>query len=188
MSRSLPAAVLPNLLAPETDEAYIVLLDIDHDTGTIKICNNSVNLDPTGSSTTYWTQVSGGGHWDLADGSGYDWKLQGLSPSSETYNAVPFTIVLPHEIEGQMSEASLILDNVSRFLVDEIRSQENPLEVTITVIQASDYEVLVTYPPFEAKDLTYDAVSITMKLSLENFLGEPFPEGVFSGKDFPGLF
>ena len=183
MSRNVPATIKPHFNAGETQEAFIVLLDITHDNGIIKLCNDSVNY---GSSLLdQWSTVTGG-HWNTATVG--NWHLSASEISTDTYVAFPFTLTLPNEVEGQIARCNIQMDNVSRRLVDEIREQENRLRVDITVIEASSGDIIAMFPEFKARDVRYSATSLTMSLTLEELLHETFPGMLFSKKNFRGLF
>ena len=72
-----------------------------------------------------------------------------------------------------------MIDNVSRILVDEIRNFADAMTVSIYVVDAtaSPVSLEASYSGFSLKNLTYDALSITGRLTVEDFLGEPFPKG-----------
>lgn len=153
--RNVPQTIVPNILAQETEHAYIILLDIAYGAAEpLRFCNNAVSLDY----------------------------------QANTYSPLPFTITLPTEHEGQQPESSITLDNVSRVLIDDVRSQEQKLVVTVTVVQAEDMETLAVFPEMYARDVRYSVTSLTMVLNWEDFLQESFPEGKFSRSRNPGLF
>ena len=106
-----------------------------------------------------------------------------------TFVAYPFALELPSDEAGNISEARLSIDNVSRILVDELRNLSDPLVLTIEVVAAStpdtvEYEAI----DYRLNNVKYDALSITGTLTQENFLTEAYPKDIMSGASFPGLF
>jgi len=106
-----------------------------------------------------------------------------------TFIAYPFTIDLPSNEEGQISSARIVLDNVSRTLVDEIRALASPLQVLLEVVLSSAPDTVeASFPDFTLRNVTYNALTIEGTLTLEDFLSEPYPKDILSGASFPGLF
>jgi hypothetical protein len=106
-----------------------------------------------------------------------------------TYVAYPFEIQWPQMVEGRMTEGSLTFDNVSRILVEVLRSQPRALRVKIKVALLSDISVIAAETPqFYWRSLTFTPTTITGTLLLDSIIGEPFPKDLMSGKLFPALF
>ncbi len=107
----------------------------------------------------------------------------------DEYLPYPFDIVLPDSQEGQETRARLVMTNVDRQLVDEIRTYVEHLRIDIEVVLGSDTaEQLALYPDMELRNVTYDTATISGELSYESFLREPYPKDLMTGRDFPGLF
>lgn len=108
---------------------------------------------------------------------------------SNTFISYPFGLELPSDESGTISEAKLSIDNVSRVLVDEIRSLVEPLVLTIEVVTASTPDT-VEYSAIDytLKNVTYDALTISGTLSQENYVTEIYPKDILSAANFPGLF
>jgi len=148
---------MTGVLAQSTDEAYLVLLDIVHETGTFRICNNS-------------TDVSYGG---------------------VTYFTYPFDIILPTNESEKVPAAQLTIDNVSRTLIDELRTQSSHMTAAIRIVAASDMvagEHCAMWVEMQVRSVEYNSTSISCRLTNENYLAEPFPKGLFTQDSFPGLF
>jgi len=152
---SLPA--LQGALAAQTDEVYLVLLQIDHADlpSPIRLVNNSVDVTSSG----------------------------------DVYTAFPFEVQLPDDREDKEPLASLKIDNVSRDLIDEIRSIQSPPLMTISVILESSPSIIEWGPlELETRGVTYDASSIVFRLGYSTFTREPFPFRTFDSVNFPGMF
>lgn len=187
--RDVPAGIRPNLFGQETAQAFIILLDITHANGTIYLCNNSVDLNTEPATGEFWEIEQSTDLWETE--SGDLWEIEsseGGGGTGQTYLAFPFTMTLPQDIEGQTSTAQLTVDNCSRYLIDEIRLQEEPLTVKMQVVQASTMEVVASYVDYSVRDVRFSVTSLSMVLTLENYMQEPFPKDIMSQYLFPGLF
>lgn len=157
MPRTIPANSLSGMMAQETTEAWLVLLTVTHESGTVRLTSDAV-------STTF-------------DG--------------QTYTPLPFDIILPSNEMGKTPQATLVLDNVDRQLIAELRTQSTPMSVQIDVVASSDVaggNATATYTDFVLRSIDYTATSISGRLTLEDFLAEPYPKDIFSQALFPGLF
>lgn len=155
MPRSIPASAIAAGNAQQTSEVYIVLLTIDHASGTIYLTSDSVDTISNGN----------------------------------TFLPLPFDLNLPSMQDGQISEAELTIDNVDRQLIAEIRTQNVPLEVSLDVVLFSDPDTaLVSFTEFSLRNISYDEISISGRLTMEDYLVEPFPKDRMTAQFFPGLF
>jgi len=106
-----------------------------------------------------------------------------------TFIGYPFSLELPSDEQGNISEARLSIDNVSRSLIDEIRGLTDALRLTIEIVMASTPDTVeYSANDYLLRDVTYDALTISGTLSQDNFLAEPYPAGIMSAAMFPGLF
>jgi len=104
----------------------------------------------------------------------------------DTYLAFPFEIALP--ATGQES-VELIVDNVSRELIDEVRSIDTPLTITLEVVRAADPDTVEAGPfEFQSRAVEYDVQRMRFTLAYEPLLNEPFPAHSYTPIDYPGLF
>jgi hypothetical protein len=107
---------------------------------------------------------------------------------TDVYTSFPFDMILPFNIDGQASQGQLILDNVSRQFVDEIRSQTQAFKVNLKIVSSTDpSETMAQFVDYEMRQVSYNAASISGALTMESYLNEPV--GVLmTGINFPGLF
>jgi hypothetical protein len=111
--------------------------------------------------------------------------------NGNTYYQLPFDIILPTNETGKVPEATLILDNVDRQLIAQLRTQSVPMTVQIDVVASGDVaggNATATYSNFVLRSIDYTQTSISGRLTLEDFLAEPYPKDIFSQSLFPGLF
>lgn len=157
MARSVSLPVLQSALAAETDEVYLVLLEIDHaDLGSpLRFVNNNVDITSNG----------------------------------DLYTGFPFEAILPDDAEDKEPTAEIRIDNVSRELMDEVRSLTSPPTMTLSVILESSPNTIEWGPlEFDTRGVTYDAQAIRFRLAYSTFIREPFPYIAFDSTNFAGLF
>ena len=113
-----------------------------------------------------------------------------VTSDSDVYTAFPFTIDFPPaDGEDQLPSVTLVIDNIDRSIIEELRSIDSAPTIDVSVILASDPDTVECGPlQFSLKSIDYDAQVITAELGFENILNEPFPAGTFTPTDFAGLF
>jgi hypothetical protein len=155
MSRTVSQTFKSALFARETDEVFIVLIDLLYDATHFRVCSESTDVTSNG----------------------------------ETFYSFPFEISLPDSSEKEISQGTLTIDNISQDIVAGIRAATSPPTVTIQIVLASDPDTVeVEFTDYILTNVTYDALLISGSLSIESFIGEPFPADSFTPGDFPGLF
>jgi hypothetical protein len=112
-----------------------------------------------------------------------------LVSNGDTYLAYPFQPTLPDDPEEGATKGRIIVDNVRREIVAWIRGLSSSPKVTIQIVMASTPdEVEAEFPNFELTNVHYDALTVQGDLSIESFMGEPYPGDTFTPSKFPGLF
>jgi hypothetical protein len=157
MARTVSLAALQGAMAAQTDELYLVLLQVDHPNlgSPLRFVNNS----------------------------------QDVTSNGNVYTAYPFEAVMPDDVEEKEPTAELRIDNVSRDLMDEVRTLIDPPTLTLSVILDSSPNTIEWGPlDLETSGVTYDAHTITFRLVYSAFGREPFPYLVFDTINFPGMF
>lgn len=111
-----------------------------------------------------------------------------ITSNGNVYTAFPFEITLPKDSE-EVSKSILTIDNVSRTLIDEIRSIDTGLSVAITVVLASSPDTIEVGPfNFTLTNVIYNAMVIRGDLNYENILNQNYPKETFTPQNHPGLF
>jgi len=160
MSRTIPTAALTGMMDQETSEAYLILLTLTYDGGTIRFTSDSVET------------VYGG----------------------NTFEVYPFDIVLPTNEHGRVSESILTVDNCDRRIIEELRTYSTPMDVRIDVVATTDVSsspqggTTATFTDFKLRSVTYTSTTVSGRLTVEDFLQEPYPKTIFSQAKYPGLF
>jgi len=116
-------------------------------------------------------------------------NTENVTSNGNTYTAYPFEIRLPQEREDQPPQVPIVIDNVDRAIVDEIRTLTGAPTVTISVVLASDPDT-VEYGPIEAtlRNVDWNLATITGDLQAEDLLNEGYPGQSFTPQNAPGLF
>ena len=108
------------------------------------------------------------------------------------YQIFPLQIVLAPDIEENAPMAQVIIDNISRELIDELRSWESAPTITIELFRITpnnEVTLEVIVEDFELKDIKYDATTITGTLGFErDILNEAATKDRFTPNVAPGLF
>ncbi len=109
--------------------------------------------------------------------------------NGNTYTAFPFELQLPDDSGDRPQTARLTIDNVSREIVQAIRSIQSPPSVTIEIVRAADPDTIeVSYTGFALRNVRYDAMVVSGDLTVDDFTTEPYPAGRFVPSLFPALF
>lgn len=160
MSRTLNSATVASLMAAQTTDVFLVLLRIGV---------------PDSSPMTYYY---------LAD------NTENITYAGQAYTAFPFSLQLPTDESGQITSAQVTIDNVTRNFIDDVRNNTDALKIDMYIVNASNSPVSLeaSFTDFYLKQITYDEISISGTLSVEEYMTEPFPKDTISASKFPGLF
>ena len=105
------------------------------------------------------------------------------------YLAAGFKISLPQERDDRPPEVTLEIDNVDRVIVDSVRIAVTSPQITLVVVLRSSANVIEAGPfGMTLQSVTWDAVTVSGRLTYEALLDEPYPSGTFTPNEFPGLF
>lgn len=108
---------------------------------------------------------------------------------THTYTAFPFYARMPDDQDDREPVAEIVVDNVTRELIDEIRNIQSDLTVVLKVVLADSPSTIEWGPvEMEVQSISYDAEAITFQLGMQAFSREPFPYKAFTPVKFPGLF
>jgi len=165
MSRNVSGTFKSTVFGSQTDEAYIVLITVDH----------TDMVSPIRATSDGVITVSKA----LYKGDSLD----------KNFYPYPFSLTLPDDTERPFSHGRLVIENVSQVIIEAVRSISTALLITMQIVLASDPDTVeVEFPEFELVDVSYDAQTISGSLSIESFVEEPFPGDSFIPSYFPGLF
>jgi len=113
----------------------------------------------------------------------------GTESNGHIYLFAPMSVQLPDDVGERAPMARIVIENVSRELVERARSVTTPGTASIQVVlSSSPNDVEYDTPEFDIRGFRGDAESLTLELGLDSLTDEPFPAGVFAPSGFPGLF
>lgn len=165
--RTVSDAFKAALFDETTDEIPVLLITIEH---------------PDLAQT--WRLSS-----DNADLFDAEQQLRGTTSRGAQYSFLPMSVSLPEEGDDAANVIQVRLDNVSREITPLIKSTITPATVTIEVVLASSPDdVEVSFPDFELSSVDVDADSVTLSLTVDTMMSEPFPCDNFTPAAFGGLW
>ncbi len=113
-------------------------------------------------------------------------NTEAVTSRSETYLPFPFELTLPSTAQESVD---LLIDNVTRELVDEVRAIDTPLAITLERVRAADPDTVELGPyEFQSRAVEYDVRRMQFRLAYEPLLNEPFPYDTYTPIKYPGLF
>ena len=159
MSRSLPTVVVQAIYARDTSMVFLVLLEASHSSfTTIRVVNNT----------------------------------QAITSNLEVFVPFPFTVILPPDDEDLTVRAQVQIYDVQQEIIDNLRlvaGSREKIAVSLKVIEASDPDtVLQTVSGLTIENVQYEAQSLKLDLSIDNFLTESYPRDSFGPANFPAIF
>jgi hypothetical protein len=111
-----------------------------------------------------------------------------LVSNGVTYEAFPFSIVLPGDDGDTLPKVQLQIQNFDERLVEAIRAQETPPAITCQLVTSlTPDEIEIEIENLILRSVTYDALMITGDLTVVNVLNQKFG-GYYTPVEFPGLF
>ena len=119
-------------------------------------------------------------------------EVGGLDAGPGFYQYVPFTIIPPKAGEDGSITMQVVIDNVSKTLMDELESvataPTEPIIITYR-IYLSNSDVVQNDPPLvlEVTSVTADQNVISFTAGMTNLRGRPFPSMLYTTQLFPGL-
>ncbi len=112
-----------------------------------------------------------------------------ITSGGDLYSASAFEHVAPKNTAGEISNATILIENVSQQVAAFVRQQADPMIASLTMVAASDPDTPLTGPwVYTVRRVQYNAQVLRADLEFDGFLDEPFPVGSFTPNDFPGLF
>ncbi len=112
-----------------------------------------------------------------------------ITSRGNEFIAVAFDVKLPTSDPESPDNGQLIVDNVSRDLMDVVRSISGSISVVIEFVRIDALdEVAQAYLGLSLSNIRYDFEKITGDLTAEDLYTEPLPYLTFNPAYFPGLF
>lgn len=116
-------------------------------------------------------------------------NIVNITSNGNLFLAFPFLITLPSDKDQAPPAAQLTIDNTSRELAQIIRSIVSPPSVDISIVRLDDFDTIeVSLPSFNLVNVSWDALTMTGDLTIDDITNEPFPQRNFTPAEYPGIF
>lgn len=116
-------------------------------------------------------------------------NTENIISRGDTYVAFPMNIRLPGDDGESLREVTIDFDNVSRELIDELRSVTTAIDVKIETVLASDPDqVQTSLEDLKMRGVTYDLSKVSAKLFMDNFLNTALSSEKYDPQRYPGIF
>lgn len=107
----------------------------------------------------------------------------------QTYTAYPFRISLPNDDSERLPTVTLQIDNVAGEIMDYIRSLPEAPTLLLEVVSTIDLNVVEKSVGFlKLQAVSYDAMTVSGTLTLDNYLTRRFPASDYDAIQFPAIF
>lgn len=115
--------------------------------------------------------------------------VYGVVSNSLSYMFVPMQITLPSEEQNTAPRASIVINDVTRYVVPIIRQINGPPRIKLSLVLSSSPNIIeASFDRFYLSNITYNSDQVTAELSMIDYAVEPFPAYSFTPAHFPGLF
>ena len=172
MSRltSMSAEAIRAIFSPEADTDILMLLTIyaeDEVTASVRLADGfTQRLSETADEVTY-----------------------GVVSNSQQFIFLPMEVTMPSEEESQAPRCSIVIQDVTRYIVPIIRTITYQPKVKLDIVLSKTPDVIeVSFSDFYINNFTYNANQVTADLSMIDYEREGFPAHSFTPAYFPGLF
>lgn len=117
-------------------------------------------------------------------------NTEAIVSNGTTFDPFPIAITLPTEDGETLQSVKIEFDNVSRELIDEIRSiTDNSISVNMQMILASNPDVVeIEIGEMTIISVNYNVDKITATLTLDDFLNTEVTGEKYTPTSYPGLF
>ena len=173
MSRltSMSPDAIKAIFSPESDSDLLFLLTI---------------YDPA-DGTTVVTRLCDGFTQRISETA--DEVVYGVVSRSQDFMFLPMEISLPTEEEAQAPRCSIVLRDVTKYVIPIVRTIVGPPKVKMElVLSKTPNTVEASFTGFYISNFSYNADSVTAELSMIDYEREPFPMHSFTPAYFPGMF
>ncbi len=159
------------IFSPEADSDLLFLLTI---------------YDPVNPSTVV-ARLSDGFTKRISETA--DEVVYGVTSRSQDFIFLPMEISLPTEEEAQAPRCSIILRDVTRYVIPIVRTIVGPPSVKMELVLSKTPDTVeASFAGFYISNFSYNADSVTADLSMIDYEREPFPMHSFTPAYFPGMF
>lgn len=128
-------------------------------------------------------------HEELEDDIRVVVNMENITSRGQLYVAYPVDVELPSENEDSPPQARLTIDNISTEITRAVRAIRSAPVVTIEIVLADTPDLVeASFPTFYMQGVSYDKLTVSGTLTVDDFTTEPYPSLTFNPAQFPGLF
>jgi len=118
-----------------------------------------------------------------------DEVVYGVTSNGDDFVFLPMEISLPTEEEAQAPRCSIIMRDVTKYVIPLVRTIVGPPKVKMELVLSKTPDVVeASFTGFYISNFSYNADSVTADLSMIDYEREPFPMHAFTPAYFPGMF
>ena len=174
MSRTLSAALIQQLYAPDADDPLILLL-------TITAPNDVPGADVLRFANAYTGRLS-------AYETDESITAYGVTSRGNDFIFLPMEITLP-QADDAAPRARITLHDITREAMPLVRGVTSAPSVLLELVLASSPNTVeMSVTGLSMTSISYNRDSISAELVADNLALEPFPAHTFVPSAFPGLF
>ncbi len=112
-----------------------------------------------------------------------------ITSRGNIFQAYPVDVELPDDVEDAPPQARLTIDNISTEITRAVRAIRSKPTVLLEIVLSEDLDTVeIEFPSFDLVDISYDSMTVTGSLQVDDFTREPYPSISFTPGYFPGLF
>jgi hypothetical protein len=122
-----------------------------------------------------------------------DWTLLDEGAVAQTFQALPFEVVLPAQDNGGAQELNIVMSNVGLLLVNALetanKSAQNQIECYYRVYEDTANSAPQNNPPLilTISEISMTAEVVTATATRFDILSREFPKAHYTREQFPGL-
>lgn len=168
MARNISLSAIPHLLSRMSDDGLVALITLDNPGFTNPIRVSSVKAEK------------------VVDGSDIYYKAVSRGTDFVWY---PFEFTLPDSNDEKSPRAGIVIDNVKKKIINQMRQVTSEISVLIEVVELSDLDTIVlSISNFFIGEAEYDAFTVSADLVFKDLKVEKFPYYTFNPGTAPGMF
>ena len=117
-------------------------------------------------------------------------NTESITSNGNVFLPFPVAITLPADDGETVKSTKITFDNVSRELIDEIRTAtDNSISVKLQMVLASAPDVIeIEVGEMKIVSVQYDAQKISATLTMDDFLNIEVTSEKYTPSNYPGLF
>jgi hypothetical protein len=115
--------------------------------------------------------------------------VYGVTSRGQDFTFLPMEISLPTEEEAQAPRCSIVMKDVTKYIIPIVRTIVGPPKVKMELVLSKTPDTVeASFTGFYISSFSYNADSVTADLSMIDYEREPFPMHSFTPAYFPGMF